>query len=259
MKHLETAIPKLFKTLGGVEFEMLNESRFVKHPLSLADVYDKEGENVKTHYVLIDLENIQPEHMSVLDEKDSKVIVFVGENQSKISFDLARSVQSLGENAEYIKIKGNGPNALDFHVAFYIGQLSKENRDGHFHIISKDKGFDPLIQHLESRKIWAKRHKDISELSFLKPANAARKGHAQVSKPATSAIEEGRVQKIVKLLSSRGNARPRKLKNLSNAINSLFSKSLGENELNALIDELVKRGIVMVSSDEKNVNYKLRK
>ena len=110
---------------------------------------------MKTHYVLIDLENIQPEHMGVLDGHNSKVVVFVGENQSKISFDLARSIQNLGENAEYIKIKGNGPNALDFHVAFYIGRFSKENSDGHFHIISKDKGFDPLIKHLESRKIRA--------------------------------------------------------------------------------------------------------
>lgn len=214
---------------------------------------------MKTHYVLIDLENIQPEHMSVLDGKDSKVMVFVGENQSKISFDLARSVQNLGENAEYVKIKGSGPNALDFHVAFYIGQFSKENRDGHFHIISKDKGFDPLIKHLESRKIWAKRYKDISTLSFLEPANAAKKKYVQVSKPTTPAIEEGRVQKIVRFLTSRGNARPRKLKTLSNAINSLFSRGLGGDELNALIDELVKRGIVVVDSNERNVNYKLRK
>ena len=34
---------------------------------------------MKTHYILIDLENIQPEHMSVLDGHDFKVLVFVGE------------------------------------------------------------------------------------------------------------------------------------------------------------------------------------
>ena len=200
---------------------------------------------MKTHYVLIDLENIQPEHLSNLDGHDFKVLVFVGENQSKISFDLARSVQHLGEKAEYIKINGNGSNALDFHVAFYIGQFSKEKSAGHFHIISKDKGFDPLIQHLESRKIWAKRYKDVSDLPFLKSANPS--------------IEESHVQKIIQSLIARGNARPRKLQTLSNTINSLFSKSLGEDEINALIDELTKRGIVLVSSDDTNVNYKLKK
>ena len=104
------------------------------------------------NYVLIDLENIQPEHLSVLAGQNFKVLVFVGQNQSKISFDLVSAVQHLGKNAEYIKIQGNGPNALDFHIAFYIGQFSAENGDSHFHIISKDKGFDPLIKHLESKK-----------------------------------------------------------------------------------------------------------
>ena len=214
---------------------------------------------MKTHYVLIDLENIQPEHMSVLDGQNFKVIVFVGENQSKLSFDLVLAVQNLGENAEYIKIKGNGPNALDFHVAFYIGQLSKENSDGHFHIISKDKGFDPLIKHLESKKILAQRHKDINELPLLKPANATKKEPVQVSSPANSAIKANHVQRIVEFLRSRGNAKPRKLKTLSNSINSLFSKKLAEDELNALIDEMVRRGIVIVGNDKTNVSYQLRK
>ncbi len=214
---------------------------------------------METNYVLIDLENVQPEHLSVLAGHDFRVIVFVGENQSKISFDLVLAVQNLGENAEYIKIKGNGPNALDFHIAFYIGQFSKENGQGHFHIISKDRGFDPLIKHLESKKIRAHRHKDISEIPLPKPAKATKKGSAHVSKPAGSAITAERVQKIVEFLIARGNAKPRKLKTLSNSINSFFKKSLIENELSALIDELVKRGLVIVSSNQSNVSYQLKK
>ena len=151
--------------------------------------------------------------MSVLDGHNFKVIVFVGENQSKLSFDLVLAVQNLGENAEYIKIKGNGPNALDFHVAFYIGQLSKENSDGHFHIISKDKGFDPLIKHLESKKILAQRHKDINELPLLKPANATKKEHVQVSSPANSAIKANHVQRIVEFLEVPRQCKTKKIKN----------------------------------------------
>ncbi len=214
---------------------------------------------MKTNYVLIDLENIQPEHMSVLAGQNFKVIVFVGQNQSKISFDLASALQNLGGNAEYIKIQGNGPNALDFHIAFYIGQFSKENSDAHFHIISKDKGFDPLITHLESKQIQAQRHKDLSEIPLPKPANATQKEHAHVSKSANSAIKEDHVQKIVKSLIALGNAKPRNLKTLSNSINSVFQKRLGEDELNALIDELVKRKIVIVSSNKTNVSYQLKK
>ena len=210
------------------------------------------------NYVLIDLENIQPEHLSVLAGQNFKVLVFVGQNQSKISFDLVSAVQHLGKNAEYIKIQGNGPNALDFHIAFYIGQFSVENSDSHFHIISKDKGFDPLIKHLESKKIPVHRHKAVSEIPLPKPAKV-KKETAHVSKPASAAITAERVQKIVEFLTARGSAKPRKLKTLSNSINALFSKSLTENELKALIDELVKRGVVIVSSNQTNVSYKLKK
>ena len=210
------------------------------------------------NYVLIDLENIQPEHLSVLAGQNFKVLVFVGQNQSKLSFDLVSAVQHLGKNAEYIKIQGNGPNALDFHIAFYIGQFSVENSDSHFYIISKDKGFDPLIKHLESKKIPVHRHKDISGIPLPKPAKA-KKEPAHVSKPVSSSITKERVQKIVEFLIARGNAKPRKLKTLSNSINALFSKSLSENELDALVAELVKRGIVIVSSNKTNVSYKLKK
>ena len=213
---------------------------------------------MNTNYVLIDLENIQPEHLSVLAGQNFKVLVFVGQNQSKISFDLVSAVQHLGKNAEYIKIQGNGPNALDFHIAFYIGQFSAENSDSHFHIISKDKGFDPLIKHLESKKIRVHRHKAIREIPLPKPEKA-KKLSAQGPKPASSALQEERLQKIAEFLIARGNAKPRKLKTLSNSINALFSKSLAENELNALIDELVKRGIVIVSSNQTNVSYRLKK
>ncbi len=210
------------------------------------------------NYVLIDLENIQPEHLSVLAGQNLKVLVFVGQNQSKLSFDLVSAVQHLGKNAEYVKIQGNGPNALDFHIAFYIGRFSAENSESHFHIISKDKGFDPLIKHLESKEIRVYRHKAISEIPLPKPAKV-KKESAHGSKPTSSALQEERLQKIVEFLTARGSAKPRKLKTLSNSINSLFSKSLGENELNALIDELVERGIVIVSSNKTNVSYQLKK
>ena len=213
---------------------------------------------MKTNYVLIDLENIRPEHLSVLAGQNFKVLVFVGENQSKIPFDLVSATQNLGKNAEYIKIQGNGPNALDFHIAFYIGQFSAENSDSHFHIISKDKGFDPLIKHLESKKIRVHRHKAISEIPLPKPAKA-KKEPAQGPKSASSVLQEERLQKIVESLIARGNAKPRKLKTLSNSINALFSKSLAENEPKALIDELVKRGVVIVNSNKTNVSYRLKK
>jgi len=56
-------------------------------------------------------------------------------------------MQSLGSAAQYIKMTGTGKSALDFHIAYYIGELAVRNPNAHFHVISRDTGFDPLLTH----------------------------------------------------------------------------------------------------------------
>ncbi len=194
-----------------------------------------------TNYVLIDFENVQPKNLELLTTHPFKVFVFVGASQTKVSFDLADSMQLLGNNARYIKIAGNGQNALDFHVAFYIGELAAKDKDAHFYIISKDKGFDPLIKHLKSRKISIQRVKDLAEIPPLRVS-------------ATTSSDE-KVAAIVKNLGGRGQSRPRKVKTLENTINNLFTKKLEKNEWAALVKELQKRKLIVVNKG--NVSYKL--
>ena len=195
---------------------------------------------MKNNYILIDYENVQPKNLGILNGHPVKVLVFVGANQAKVPYDLASSLQALGNDAEYIKIGGNGSNALDFHIAFYIGQLAERDPDAYFHIISKDTGFDPLIKHLKERKIFSQREKDLSEIPFLRISNAT--------------TSEEKISAIVKSLSTRGHARPRKVKTLANTINSLFMKTLKESELMSLIDQLRKQQYVVIENE--NVSYK---
>ncbi len=195
---------------------------------------------MKNNYILIDYENVQPKNLAILDGHPVKVIVFVGANQAKVPFDLASSLQALGSKAEYVKIEGNGSNALDFHIAFYIGQLAERDPDSYFHIISKDTGFDPLIKHLRKKKINSHRKKGLAEIPLLRIPNA------------TSSADK--IAAIVKSLSTRGHARPRKVKTLANTINALFMKTLAERELMSLIDQLRQQQYVMIEND--NVTYK---
>lgn len=194
-----------------------------------------------TQYVLIDFENVHPKNLELLTTHPFKVFVFVGANQTKVPFDLADSMQLLGRSARYIKISGNGQNALDFHIAYYVGELAAKDPDAHFHIISKDRGFDPLIKHLKSRKIRIQREKDLAEIPILRVSNT------------TSSDEK--IAAIVKNLGGRGQARPRKVKTLENTINTLFTKKLDKKELSSLIKELQKRKLIVVN--QGNVSYKL--
>ena len=196
---------------------------------------------MKNNYILIDYENVQPKNLAILNGHPVKVIVFIGANQAKVPFDLASSLQALGSNAEYVKIGGNGSNALDFHIAFYIGQLAERDPDAYFHIISKDTGFDPLIKHLKEKKIFSQREKDLSEIPLLRIS--------------TASSSREKIAAIVKSLSARGHSRPRKVKTLANTINSLFMKTLEESELMSLIEQLCQQQYVVV--EDGNVSYKL--
>ena len=196
-----------------------------------------------TNYVLIDFENVQPKNLEILANHPFKIFVFVGANQTKVPFELATTLQNFGDNAQYIKISGNGKNALDFHIAFYIGQLSLQDPKGLFHIISNDKGFDPLIKHLRTKKLRVSRKKDLAEIPVLRISSATNNNE--------------KINAIVKNLAGRGQSRPRKVKTLSNTINSLLTQKLNENELNALIKELQERKYIVVK--DSNVSYKLPK
>lgn len=198
---------------------------------------------MQNNYVLIDFENVQPKNLELLAKHPFKIFLFVGMNQTKVSFDLATAMQDLGANAKYIKISGNGPNALDFHIAYYIGDLSCKDPDASFHVISKDKGFDPLLSHLKSKAIKVQRLNDLAEIPVLRIHNS-------------TSVDE-KVTVIVKNLIGRGQSRPRKVKTLQNTINALFTKKLKSQELQSIIKELQKRKFLIVK--EGKVSYRLPK
>jgi hypothetical protein len=199
---------------------------------------------METTYVLVDFENVQPRNIDALSKYEFDVFVFVGANQSKVPLGLATSMQKLGKRGRYLQITGTGRNALDFHIAFYLGELSATEHPARFYLISRDKGFDPLIKHLNSRKIRVVRYNDIAEIQELRIST-------------TKSLDE-KIAAIVRNLAGRHRARPRKLKTLTNAIGNLFTGRLEESELERLVEELRAKRYIKV--DEKgNVSYRLPK
>lgn len=194
-----------------------------------------------SNYVLIDFENVQPSNLEVLRSHPFKVLVFVGANQTKVPFDLASAMQALGNAAQYVKITGTGKNALDFHIAYYIGELVAKEPSAYFHIISRDTGFDPLVKHLKSKKIKIQRERDLAEIPVLRLS--------------TATSNDEKVAAIVKNLVGRGQSRPRKIKTLSNTINSLFTENLTEQQLMGLVKELEEKQYIKVANG--NVSYHL--
>jgi septum formation topological specificity factor MinE len=196
----------------------------------------------RTNYVLIDYESVQPSQLELLNRDGFIAYVFVGKAQTRLSFETVSAIQDLGERAKYIKISGAGPNALDFHIAFYIGQIGATDPDAFFHIISKDKGFDPLIEHLRERKVFSVRSETIGDIPIIRAS--------------TAKTPKERMGLVVDRLTS-GNTRPRTLPALRSAIDAILYKQVGEQDIQAVIDQMVKAGIVSLV-DEK-VSFKLTK
>ena len=188
---------------------------------------------MRTNYVLIDFESVQTTSLEQLIHDHFKVIVFVGASQAKLPFELAMSLQRLGSRASYIKISGHGMNALDFHIAYYIGRLAAEEPSAYFHIISKDKGFDPLIQHLRLKKILVGRVKTVADIPVVKASNSK-------STQEPIAIILARLQQLKA-------SRPRTVKTLSSTIASLFQNQLSEEEVALFVQSLAKKGYLEVA------------
>lgn len=90
---------------------------------------------MRTNFVFVDFENVQPEDLALLKDGPFKVKVFLGPNQGKVPVAIAAALQPLGENAEYIMLESAGKNALDFHIAYYLGLLVPQEPAAFFHII----------------------------------------------------------------------------------------------------------------------------
>ena len=54
-------------------------------------------------------------------------------------------------------ISGNGRNALDFHIAFHLGELATREPHASFQVVSKDTGFDPLLAFMKEKGITVRR------------------------------------------------------------------------------------------------------
>ena len=143
---------------------------------------------------------------------------------------MVKVVQKLGSRAQYIEMMGTGHNALDFHIAFYIGRISATDKDAHFHIVSNDQGFDPLIAHLKQERIFADRVSKIEEIPALVQTTVVSK-----SLPDRIAFAKERILKS-------NVSRPRTRKTLTSHVAALFLKMLSEEDVGAVIDGLFKDG-----------------
>jgi hypothetical protein len=190
--------------------------------------------------LLVDFENVQQVDLSRLDET-FRIIVFVGTNQKNIPFDLVNNAQKLGSRLEWRKVEGNGTNALDFFIACQLGQVLENSKQLHCIVLSKDKGFDPLLKYLNKNGLKCKRINSLLELD-PKAATAA----ATADEPNYKRVLDnlGKLEK---------KQRPRKLNTLSQHISSIFQKKITQKDIDRIIDLLFANKLI--SETNNTITY----
>jgi PIN domain-containing protein len=182
---------------------------------------------------LIDFENVRTIDLSPL-APGARVLIFVGRSQNSIPFSLATTAQRLGSNLEWVKIEGDGKNNLDFHIAFHLGRLATEHPDARFFIVSKDKGFDALIRHVQARQIRCQR---IDSVSIQSRASAA-------LTPIAAPADDHFLKAFAILNNMNRQNRPRRRKTLLQQVASTFQKKLPAEETLRIVDLFFAKGLV---------------
>jgi hypothetical protein len=190
--------------------------------------------------LLIDFENVQEINLEQIERIDCKVYIFIGSSQNKLPFDLVRSAQRLGTRVEWIKIDGTGSNALDFHIAFFLGTQVSKNPNSQYLILSKDKGFDPLVRYVARQKVICRRITNVTE---IEPTRQSRESSKEY-------------QKVVANLSKIEKAkRPRNKRTLKQHIKSIIGKAATDEMLEQIVFRLIQEK--RITEAEGRIDYAL--
>jgi hypothetical protein len=179
--------------------------------------------------LLVDYENVGKVDLGAIPN-DVRVHVFVGASQKTVPTALLRAVSKLGERFVQIDIEGHGKNALDFHIAFYLGEYLVKAPGAQYVVLSRDKGFDPLVGHLESRGFAVRRAETIAE-AFPASETSERKARPE----AVTQWEHSWTW----LAGIERTKRPRKRKNLVAHLHTHYSKTLTLSGAEALVDRMI--------------------
>jgi hypothetical protein len=207
--------------------------------------------------LLVDYENIGKIDLGAIPD-GVRVPFFFGASQRTVPTEFLKAALRLGERFVPIDIEGQGKNALDFHIAFYLGEYLARAPNTPCVILSKDKGFDPLVRHLSRRGFAVRRANSMAEALSPRGAPAAAPGGAgggrQGARRESPRGESGqrvsprgaggslKDEALHLLTGTQKTRRPRKRKGLIAVLDSHFSKKVPESELQGLVDELIAQG-----------------
>lgn len=208
----------------------------------------------KTTLLFVDYENVGKSLDLKLVPEDVQVLVFFRASQKSVPTEFMRTAHRMGPRFVQIDIEGQGKNALDFHVAFYLGEQLAANAQADCIVLSKDKGFDVLITHLRQRGFKV-RGADSMAVAFPSAVpKAVAKKPTPTPKDGTSRTASPLDQAIDWLRSMQARARPRKRTGLIAHLRNRFKEKLHGNEIEQLVDAMIAKKVISEADGKLTYN-----
>ncbi len=215
-------------------------------------------------YLLVDFENVPKVDLAALPD-DVSVPFFFGASQKSVSKDFLKTALKLGSRFVPVDIEGQGKNALDFHIAFYLGEYLARFADAECVILSRDKGFDPLVKHLLGRRFKVRRVAAIGEAFGATPARPeAARGRGAKPKSLTPPIVSNKSESVPPELLLRARSklaalptknRPRKRQGLVKHLVSGLGRKYPEAFVQQVVNQLIHDGALQEANEQ--MTYRL--
>lgn len=216
------------------------------------------------NHVFVDYENVQTLDLRVIGTKGVTFTLLLGPQKKKLDVELVEQLVTHAASVEFVRLTSSGRNALDFTLAYYMGRAVAADPGGSFHIVSKDTGYDPLIDHLQSRHIRVRRHMDFSQLTFSATGKAqlAAAEPGAVSPALTSPFKtvagSGPLARVRAHLCAHATNRPKRRKTLISHLSALLGKQPPATGIESLVDALVAAHDLQIDA-KGAVTYTLQK
>lgn len=160
---------------------------------------------------LIDYENTGVKGLYGIEQlhEDDLIVVFYGPKTGAVPFDDHVRISTSVSHVEYIKTSKTAKNYLDFQLTTYLGYLVAHTGIKEYYVISRDSGYDSIVDFWKARGMTVVRRENISPRKPEKqPAKVVKQKPANENENIKSVPETVRkkVRHILKAENLQGGA-----------------------------------------------------
>lgn len=169
------------------------------------------------------------------------VYFFRGAKQKTIDDATLDAIAALPPGSfQRVTIAGTANNALDFHIAFYLGETLNRDPSARCVVVSKDGDYDLLIQHLRGRGFDVSRHRSVAAVMPVAAAPAKPVNGKEIAKPAKAPPT---VEDVITFLGTRpAPNRPRKRAGLVRVVETHYKGRVSADTVEALVQGVFDAG-----------------